>query len=183
MRLTLSRTCILRHFLSGCDNWCVLSTYNLLPWIALFYLKKFCPCDESHLWTWDQAVPFGPHWTEPQTYRNKSTKQWEQRLFHRSNTETIKIRGSLNISHGNTHRNKLTSFHFYIWRNGGPERFDVWERSKTRNQKLDLGPKSPICTFNVFLLLAFSSSIVWLQSLSTKLKMRRKKPTFCQSYS
>lgn len=66
------------------------------------------------------------------------------------------------------------------------QRDSMFEKDqKSEIRKLNLGPKSLVSTFNVVLLLttSYSNIIMCLENLFTKLKMNKKKPIFCQSYS
>lgn len=139
MRLRLGRTSILRHFLSIVIIGVPLSIYNLLPWKSTFLLKKknsvpvrnhFCGHETEQCWL--AHIELKPRHTGTSQLNSESKEYFIAEI----NIETIKIRGSVIIRQRNTLRHKLTSTHsFYIWRNWGPKRFDVWERSKTRSQE------------------------------------------------
>lgn len=105
---------------------CIISCHEY----TFLLKKKNCLYEESLPWAWDKAVPVGPQWVEPQL--NKSTKKWEQRIFHSSNNETVQIGESVISRPRRALKHKLTLIHsFYTWRNWASKRFSVWGWSET----------------------------------------------------
>lgn len=158
---------------------------NLLLWIAL--------CIKKNLFLWGVISmdmkwrrPTGPHWVEPHIPRNKSNNE-RKNYFIAVILKLLKSEDHSDLEIPLT-TSSLQSTHFPFVGTEAQRDSIFKDRQKPRYsvRRLDLGPKSPVSTFNVFFVTSISNSnnnIMWLEILFIKLKMSKRKPTLCQSHS